>query len=613
MNKKTYEFGEYLLDLDEKRLLRNGQTVSLQPKVFELLTYFVERKGELVSRDDLMSVVWKDTFVEESNIRFCIHSLRKALGKDHGGGEFLETVPKSGYRFVADVAGEPSEASIREISQEIARSNNSDKARFGNRKWLISASAIVVIGLLLGAFAWQKSRVQLPKNALGFSQLAVLPFDAVAENEREMQLGLMAALITNLSKIRQLKVLPNASVREFAGRDFDALQAGKQVNADSVLAGTYRFDGENVIVNARILRVSDGETLWTESFTATGKTEIERETAVALRTARLFSLIIADAEDVQSLARLNLNKEAVQNYLSARKIWRKNELFRRDEMFGLYEKVTSLEPNWALAYASYSEALLSSDEFAEEKDKIRTVAQKSIELDESLPQPFAVLGESYRWFDWDWDEAESQLNHAISLDPDYAPAHYKNSRLLMVQRRFAESEIELNKAIEIEPFSPIYYSGLCELYSADDRLDEAISACQRARQIEPTHWRVKKLLFWIFVRKEMFDEIDETFLTNLSPAERLKDPLAIAVANKDLRSYWKYQIDRPITNGDKYSTGLAMYNVQVGQTDKALDYLEKAFEQRDLGLPMVNSESSFDPLRNNARFVDLMRKIGFKK
>jgi DNA-binding winged helix-turn-helix (wHTH) protein/TolB-like protein len=613
VNTNIYRFGEYLLDLNEKRLLRNGQTIPLQPKVYELLVFFVERHGELISRADLMGSIWKDTFVEESNIRFCIHSLRKALGKDENGGEFLETVPKSGYRFVTEVTEQPYENIILEDSEAITSLEKTENTRFGNRKWLVGAGVFVVVGMLLAAFALQKSRVQLPRNALGFSRLAVLPFEAIADDEMAMQSGLMNSLITNLSKLRQINILPISSVRKFAGQNFDALTAGKEVNADAVLAGTYRIDGENVIVSANLLRVSDGETLWAESFTATGKSEIERETAIALRMGRLLSLKIAEAEEEQSLAGQNLNKEAVQNYLAARKIWRKNELFRRDEMFGLYEKAIALEPNWALAYASFSEALYAAEEVGEEREKVERISSKAIELNPKLPQPYAVLGEVSRWFDWNWEKAETLLKNAIDLDPAYAPAHHRYARLLMLQRRFGEAELEMNKSIEIEPFSPLYYSGLCELHSSDGQFEKALLACLRAKQIEPAHWRVKKLLFWIYVKKEMFSDIDEMFLGHLSPAERAKDPLAKAVDAKNLSSYWRNELERPVTNPDEDSVGSAVFYVQLGEYENALDQLETAFAQHDLTLPTVNTEISFDAIRKEKRFDNLMKKIRLQK
>ena len=288
-------------------------------------------------------------------------------------------------------------------------------------------------------------------------------------------------------------------------------------------------------------------------------------------------------------------------------------MFRRDEMFGLYEKTIVLEPNWALAYSSYTEALFAAEEFGEERKKIELTAEKAIELDKTLPQPHAVLGESFWWFDWNWDKAEDKLKFAIKLDPNYALAHYKYARFLIRQRRFAESEIELNKAIEIEPFSPLFHSGLCELYSSDANFDKAISACLYATQIDPAHWQIRKLLFWIYVKKEMYAEINETYLGNLSLAERAKSPLAIAVSKKDLSSYWRYKIDEPVTNGNEDHVGLARFNLQLGEKEKAIEHLEKAFDQRDLGLPFVNSEFNFDALRNEKRFLNLMQKIGLQK
>ncbi|MEZ5424973.1 MAG: hypothetical protein R2747_01795 [Pyrinomonadaceae bacterium] len=460
--------------------------------------------------------------------------------------------------------------------------------------------------------AWHNT-AQTTENAIGFNQLAVLPLEPFSEREREIQIGLTDLMITNLSKIKQLKILPFSAVRKFAGQNFDRIQAGNELSADAVLTGNYRLDGENVIVTVNLLRVSDGTTLWTENFTTTGKTDLERETSVALRTARLLSLKIAEAEDEQSLKGQNLNAEAVQNYLAARKIWRKNELFRRDEMFGLYEKTIALEPNWALAFASYSEALFSAEEFGEERKKIEMISEKAVELDKSLPQPHAVLGESYWWFDWNWEKAEEKLKFAIELDPNYALSHYKYARFLIIQRRFAESESELKKAIEIEPFSPLFHSGLCELYSSDNKIDKAISACLYAKQIEPSYWQIRKLLFWLYVKKEMYDEMDEMYLGKLSSAERQKNPLAIAVAKKDLSSNWRYEINQPVTGGNEQPIILAKFYLKLGEKEKALDYLEKALEKRDSALPFVNADFNFDSLRKEKRFVALMQKIGLQK
>ncbi len=612
MNKTTYKFGEFLLDLDQKRLLCQGKRVSLQPKVFDMLVYFVERHGELVSRDDLMKAVWADTFVEESNLRFCIHALRKALGKNAEGKDYVETLPKRGYRFTAEIQEKSSEIVFEAvISEEVPPPEIAEKPQTAKRYWLIGILAFSLICLVGLGVAWQRSNVRSQKNSFEIRQLAVLPFESVNANDADFQIGLTDVLITNLSKIKQLKVLPLASVRRFAGQNFEALEAGRELGADAILSGTYRFDGENVRVTIKLLRVAGGETLWLETFEAPRKSGLELENGIALRTAGLFSLKIAEIEDEKSLVNQKLNAEAVQNYLSARKIWRSGELFRRQEMIGLFEKTVQAEPNWALAYASYAEALLTSDTLFVEWDKAEIVAKKAIELDAARAAPHTVLGEIYAWRDGNWEQAEAEFKQAAALNPNHALTFLKYSQLLRIQRRFAEAETELDKAAEIEPFSPLFYCSYCELYAFDNKFEKAIAACNYANQIEPDYWRIRKLLYWIYLERKMYPELGEIILGKLPPDEQ--SALTKDLANNDLRPYFERQIAETAKRKNPNPITKAMLYLQVGDNEKALDSLETALTQREIGLPAVNADSMFDPIRNEKRFVGIMRKIGLLK
>ena len=615
MNKKTYEFDGFLLDLAEKRLLRNDQEVSLQPKVFDVLVVFAERQGELVSRDELMDAVWADTFVEEANLRICVHALRKALGKNADGVDYIQTIPKRGYRFTAQTSEKLSQTiSKDEISKEIIASKIIEKPSPARRRLLIGISIVSLICFLTFVFAWQKRNPQSPKNALGFNQLAVLPFESVNANESDLRTGLADAMITNLSKIKSLKVLPFAAVRRFTGQNFDALTVGKELQTDAVLAGSYVFEGENVRVTTNLLSVTDGATLWTETFTAQKSSNLQIENSIALRTARLLSLKIAEAEDEQSLANQNLNAEAVQNYLSARKIWRTSELFRRQEMTGLFEKTTAIEPNWARAQSGFAEALMTSDQLSDEWGKVEQTANRTIELDKSLAAPHAVLGVIFYIRDWNWKTAESEFKQAIALNPNYAWSYYKYSQLLRRQRRFAEAELQLNKAVEIEPFSPLFYSSFCELYLFDRKFEKALSSCSYAKQIEPEFWFVPKLQYWIYIENKMYAELGQMVLGKLSPTEKASHPLTKALAENNLRPFWQYLIDAPSKNGnaDNRLVTKAMLYLQIGEKNKALDFLEMALERHAENLLTVNADSMFDSIRTEKRFVEIIRKIGLK-
>lgn len=611
MNKKTYAFGDFLLDLEQKRLVRNGQIVSLQPKVFDLLVFFVERGGELVSRDELMQAVWADTFVEETNLRFCIHALRKALGDG-----YVETVPKRGYRFIAEVIENQPEIFPAQISEEAAPPKLVPKNQFARRYWLIGISAFSIVCLLILAFAWQRSGVELPKNASGVDTLAVLPFTQIGDREIDLQAGLADAMITNLSKIKQLKILPVGAVQKFVGQDFDALQVGRELKADAVLAGSYLYEGEDVRVTARLLRVSNGETLWTETFNAKKISNLKLENLISLRTARLLSLKFAQTEDEKSLAGAEVNAEAVQNYLAGRRIWQARELKRREEMIRLFERAIELAPDWSLAHSGLAEAVLNEDTYSTDWKTAEQAARKALALDGANAQAHTALAQIYHRKYWDWENAEKSFQKAFEANPNYAHAHHEYGIFLGIQRRFVEAEEEMIKAVEAEPFSPFYFASLCELYSFDRRFDEALKQCDYAQNIEPDFWRTRKQLFWIYVQKEMYAEMSAMILGKASKAEKAKHPLSRALTENDWRPFWQSLIDERVNNpkgGASNSLALATFYLQIGEKKKTLDYLEKALDERDMFLPTANADFVFDSIRNEKRFNDVMRKIGLRK
>lgn len=619
MNKKTYEFGEFRLDLDGKRLLRHGQRVSLQPKVFDILVFFVRNHGALVSRDDLMNAVWKDTFVEESNLRFCIHALRKALGKNSDGKDFVETVPKRGYRFTAEVSEKLHEKSDE---NKIARVETADKPpiivkkpRSVKRVWLAGIPAVSIILLLVFFFIWRKGETPSTGNAPEIDTLAVLPFSPINENDGDLQTGLTDALITHLSKVRNLKVLPLAAVQKYGGQNFDALAAGRELRAERIFEGSYRFDGENVRVTANVRRVANGETLWTETFTAKRRGNLDLEQAIALRAARLFSQKFARDEDEALRQNKNLPPEAVENYLAGRRIWQTRELRRHEEMIKHFEKTIALAPDWSHGFSGLAEALLNDDSYSTGWEPIERATRRALELDASNAQAHTAQAHVYFFKNWDWENAENSFKKALELSPKYAHAHNQYGVLLGVQRRFVEAETEIKKAIEAEPFSPFYYASLCELYYFDRRFDEALTECYYAQNLEPDFWRVRKNLFQLYVQKKMFAEMSEMVFGKLSEAEKAAHPLTEAVAVNDLRPFWKNLIKESLSskNSARNSLPLANFYAQLGEKEKALTYLETAFGQHDDYLPSVNADPSYDALRNEKRFIELMTKMRLRK
>jgi DNA-binding winged helix-turn-helix (wHTH) protein/TolB-like protein/Tfp pilus assembly protein PilF len=615
MNKRIYEFGEFLLDLQQKRLLRNGQAINLQPKVFTMLVAFVEKPGELISHDHLMNAVWADTFVEETNLRFCIHALRKALGKNAEGVDYIQTIPKSGYRFTADVREKTTpiekleaKVSVLETAKTVTKPNRLLRNR------LIGLSVISISAILISFFVLRPNAAEVSEDSIGINKIAVLPFETVGEKDADMRISLADSIITNLSKIKNLKVLPTASIRKFIGQNFDPLAVGRELQTEAVLKGSFRIVDKEASVTASLLNVSSGEMVWTETFTVKANNPTELESSIAIRLSRLLWLRVAEITDEKSLGNQNLNPEAVKTYLAARKIWRNGELFRRTEMIGLFEKAIALEPSWALAQSSYAEALLTSDQIFIDWGKAAQIAGKSIELDKSLAQPHTVSAEITHSRDWNWANAESEFKQSITLNPNYAVSYFKYSQFLRLQRRFAEAETSIKKAVEIEPFSPVFYSSLCQLYYYDHKSDKAIEACKYARQIDPDYWLVSKLLFWIYADKKMYAEMEEMVLGKLSPDKRAEHPLTKALAKNDLKLFWQSVIAEPSKEGktNDIPTSNAMFYLQIGDKEKALKNLELALKIHDDNLPEINADPTFDSIRDEVRFSEIIRKIGLK-
>lgn len=615
MHGKIYQFEDYLLDVSEQRLQKNGADIPLPPKVFEVLIALIKRHGQLVTYRELMDEVWQNTFVEETNLRYSIHALRRALPE-----HFIETVPKRGYRFKPEVKSFTSEEFIKlhtgnfkkdELLKAVEK--HSVKTRFAFGKYaLVAALALFLaaFGAVYYFFLRESKPTVEDKN---FKTIAVLPFSIIGEKPDkapEIQKGLTDALSFNLGKICGLKVTPTKEIQNYFGKDFDALEVGKNLKTDEVLTGTYRLENNLARVNVALLRVADGETVWTKTFTVKENTQIETENSIALPIARQIELKNAALIDEQLLKHSNISEESKKNYLIARQIFRKFEFNRRKEMIGLFEKITAAEPNWALGFSGFAQALVMTHGGRVDWARAETVARRGLELDGSNADAFIVLGLFYQHH-WNWEKAEQAYQTAIKLDPESAVAYNEYGVMLDFQRRFAEAETMLKKAVEIEPFSPLFYNSLCEHYYYDERYDEALSQCDRAEQIDPDFWLTKKKLVWIYIQKGMFDALEKIEYGDLSESEKNKNARIKPLVDRNLQLYWKRSLDERLNDPNRaYSpVQIAAYYSLLGENDKALEHLEKGVENVNWEIHRANPSPVFKPLRKESRFVELMKKI----
>jgi len=650
--KQLYEFGQFRLDPQERLLLRDGEPVPLSPKAFDMLLALVENGGRLLEKEELMRRLWPDSFVEEGSLAQNVSLLRKALGESDGQ-KFIETVPRRGYRFIANVravqedaeiiAREHSTASIAgEGEQEPGISESyvelgqagAEKAlepgRHANRILRQNRKRVVLIvslALVVVVAAFFISRVlNKPEQGAGqtIKSIAVLPFKSFGADDADEYLGVGIAetLTTRLSSLKLLTVRPSSAVLKYATSDKDTAVAGQELKVDSVLEGSIRRLGDRIRVTVRLVSVSDVSLLWADHFDENFTDIFKVEDSISTKVAAALALKLSGEEQSRLIKRYTDNADAYQLYLKGRFFWNK----RTGEGFRLgiaqFEQAVEKDQGYALAYAGLADSYtgLTFYNFAapnETMPKARAAATNALAIDSTLAEAHASLAHVTVNYDWEWSNAEREFRLSIELKPDYATAHqWYAIHYLTPTGQSEEAVQEMKRALDLEPTSLVMNTFLgATLYFAG-RYDDAIQQGRKTIEMDSNfavaHWH----LGLAYQQKGMFDEA----IAELQKAITLSgsSPLMTAAlgyayaksgkrneANRILDELQKLSAVRYVSSYE-----LAAIYVALGETEQAFQRLERAYNERSFHLINLKVRPEFEPLRPDPRFHDLVRRIG---
>ena len=329
--KLFYEFGEFRLDAEKHRLLREGEIVAVTPKAVETLTLLIQQRGRLVERDDLMNSVWRDANVEPGNLDVTISKLRRALGENSNGQKYIETVPRLGYKFVADVREVVEEvpALVVEkqtsgrivIDEEITLDGKSIAGRLlpaSSRRLAgmaaVAATVILTAGVLAYFQPWKRNAAN--SGAANIKSIAVLPLKSFGEgsDDKPLRLGFADALITSLGKINEVRVVSINSVSRYADLQKEPRDIGQDLGVDGVFDGTLQRANGKLRVTLRLIRTSDGQQMWTGSFDESESEIFRLQDAMAAQTAQALALNLRPKDQ----KRHTQSQDAYQAYLRGR-------------------------------------------------------------------------------------------------------------------------------------------------------------------------------------------------------------------------------------------------------------------------------------------------------
>jgi len=637
---KVYEFGRFRLDAAERQLLRDGEPVRLTPKVFDLLVTLVENSGRLLEKEELMAKVWPDSYVEEGNINRNISTLRRALDGDGGGEQFVETVPKRGYRFVAPVRViEPSEETLLQrrvrthilTTEEIVEAEPDDlpspspagqqrldlprSARTFNRKYLPLACVLVVAVAGLG-FLWQRTRVSVQP----VKNIAVLPFKFMGASDPEeyLGLGLTDALITKLGKLRQITVRPTSMVLKYQKEGQDIIAAGRALKADAVLDGRVQKFGESVRVTLQLVRVSDEAGLWTGEVRGKFSDPLALQDSISAQVARALALHLTGAEQQGLSHHYTENAEAYQAYLKGRYFWNRRGDNWASKAITSFEQAIQLDPNYALAHAGLADTYMILGDHGrwppkEAFPKAKSAAVRALEIDDFLAEAHASLAIIKSRFEWDWPGAEREFNRAIEINPGYALVYGWYGLVLGNLKRFDEALAMIKQAQNIDPLSPSLHVYAAFLHKEMGQFDQAIAQSRKALDLDPDFSTAHSILGLAYEQKGMYEEAAQAMNRALSLGASYKADLAhlYAISGRrqdaikileELKELSPRQYIRPY-NFAKIYTGL-------GEYEQALACLSQAVEDHDPFISNLAVEQRFAPLHADPRFIEMLRRVG---
>ncbi len=648
--KQIFEFGPFSLDAAEHTLRRDGRTVPLRPKVFDILLVLVERRGRLVGKEELIESVWPEQHVEEGNLNKTVSLLRLALGEGGDGGMYIETVPKRGYRFVAPLKTKESGATVEkpvdfadiqsngfsvDVLEEVGTAKDFANPRTDAFVPLkkqaaatlpspktLTALGLVIVASLIGAICLGYYFFHSGKTEGGDEKsIAVLPIKPINTANRDdiYEVGIADSLIIKLSSMKGLTVRPLSATRKYADIAQDPIEAGKEQQVDYVLASNYQLAGGKIRITSQLFNVANGQVEETYKSEKDAGDVFAMQDAVAGELGDKLSVRLVVQSGGPAGRRGTTNEEAYRLYHQAMYLYDRRNLANAHKAVELLERAIQLDPAFARAWAGKAHVHRALANFSgnthEEYRKSMEAINRALELDKNLADAHSALCENKFFYERDFDGAELECKRAIELDPNSSLGHQVYSRNLMVQERFDESIAEIKTAIDLEPTSLFSQRNFGITFYYARRYPEAVAQFKRVTEMDPTFeatypWLINTLklqgneaeAFEWFVKWQGVQEADEETLQAFKTAYQ--------------RSGWRGVGLERVKRFDESKIRTyfmeACMAAQADNKNKALEYLENSYRRREWGMAFIRFEPALDVLRSDPRFDDLVRRVGLK-
>jgi len=508
------------------------------------------------------------------------------------------------------------------------RSTASSSITLVRPRWLAYGLwGVFIVAALVGAVLFVTNSRRRP-----ITSVAILPFvnDSKDPNAEYLSDGITESIINSLSQLPNLKVMSRNAAFRFKGPNLDPLEAGRSLDVGAVLTGRLVKLDDNLVIKTELIKVADGSQLWGAEYKSSVADIFSVQDEVSKKISQSLRLRLSGEDEEKLAKRYTKDAEAYQLYLKGRYFWNKRneEGFRNGIDF--FRRAEEKDPTFALAFSGLADsyALLCDIGVVrpvDEMPKAKAAAQKAVDADPELAEAYTSRAFVRLAYDWDWLGAQSDFQQALKLNPKYPTAHQWYASYLMQMGKFSLAKHEIEEAHNLDPLSPII-SANTGLYSYYEKnYDDAIAKYKTTLQSDPEFWVARHYLALAYVQKGRQDEaiVELRKLIKTPSSGPIPDQIVEAESEAAASLGFAYGMAgkqaeaRAIINQldalskRRYVSPLYFAIIYAGlkDNDKAIEYLNKAFDARHPGLVLIRIEPMFDGLRGDGRFKELVKRF----
>jgi len=623
----AYAFGPFRLDVKDLVLKREGAEIPLTRKAVETLVVLVENAGHVMGKEALLERVWPGTFVNEATLAQNILTLRKALGKQATGEDYIGTVPKRGYRFEAPVTeNAPADAAVRPSG---LAPEASDAARFAPFSRHAVSYALLTVAIVIAISALYLVRARRAPAAANIAStkiqsIAVLSLTNLSGDPSQDYLadGITEAITTDLAKFHSLRVVSRTSAMQYDGRKKPLPEIARELHVDAIVEGGMMRSGAHVRVTAQLIQVVNDRQIWAESYERELRDLLALQNDVARDIAEHVQAQITEQDRQRLSTARPLDPRAHEEYLKGRFFWNKRTENGYLDAIDHFLRAIQIDPEYPEPYAGLADtyALLGSLGGAsiprrDAMNNARSIARKALELDPTMAEAHTSLAFVLMHYDWDFAAAEKEYLRAIDLNPNYATAHQWYAINLSATDRMDAALAELRHAQELDPLSLIISADIGELLGGARRYEEAAAQLQSTLQMDPNFLPAHLDLATVFNYQQKYAEAADHArkALELAPGSLWAECVlgaAYALNGQRDKAQKVMESMQHSPHSKEAANYLAVIATGLGDKDAAFRWLQIARDERSGSLIVMKITPYWDPLRSDPRFVSLLHDVG---